>query len=58
MNPDLVVYLTLVTGALLGFVLGRLERKESYTETYRYGFSVGKRVGQAEALNASEAIRK
>lgn len=50
MNPDLVVYLTLIGGLLIGFVFGRIERKDSYTRTYRHGFNIGKQVGR----NANE----
>ena len=46
---DLIVYLSGIGIFLVGFVLGRVERKESYTKTYRYGFEVGKRVGARDA---------
>jgi hypothetical protein len=48
MNPDFIIYLTLVSGLLLGFVAGRMERKDSYTRIYRHGFNIGKQVGRNE----------
>lgn len=46
---DLIIYLSGIGIFLVGFVLGRIERNESYTKTYRYGFEVGKRVGARDA---------
>lgn len=49
MNPDflLMIYSVIMVGC--GYVLGRLERKDSYAKTYKYGFEVGKRVGARDA---------
>ena len=51
MNTDLILYLCGLGLLLIGFIFGRIERKDSYTKTYRYGFEIGKRVGER---NASE----
>ena len=49
MNTDLVVYLAMVAGLLIGFIFGRIEKKDSYTRTYRHGFNIGKQVGRNES---------
>lgn len=49
MNPDFLLFIYTGIILLCGYVLGRLERKDSYTKTYQYGFEVGKRVGARDA---------
>lgn len=48
MNTDLILYICMVSIFLIGFVMGRMERKDSYTRTYRHGFNIGKQVGRNE----------
>ena len=48
MNTDLLLYLTMVSFFIFGFIAGRWERKDAQTKTYRHGFHVGKQVGRNE----------
>ena len=45
---DLIVYLIMVSFFVFGFIAGRIEKKDSYTRTYRHGFNIGKQVGRNE----------
>ena len=50
-HTDAIIFGTGFISMIIGFILGRWERKDSYTKTYRFGYEVGKRVGE---LNAGE----
>ena len=46
-HPDAIVFITMVGSLILGFALGRFERKDSYSRMYRHGFNIGKQVGKS-----------
>ena len=48
MNPEFVIYLTLVAGCLIGFVVGRWEKQDSFTKGYKRGKLVGEAVAKNE----------
>ena len=48
MHTDLILFLVNLGMFLVGFVAGRIEKKDSYTRTYRHGFNIGKQVGRNE----------
>ena len=41
-NPDFVVFITMIGSAIIGFAFGRFERKDSYLRGYNRGKQVGK----------------
>jgi hypothetical protein len=47
-HTDAVIFGMSMFSVLVGFILGRFERKDSYTRTYRHGFNIGKQVGRNE----------
>ena len=46
MNTDTIIFISMVFSCLIGFVIGRWERKDSQTRMYRHGFHIGKQVGK------------
>lgn len=46
-HPDGIIYIAMVASSILGFALGRFERKDSYSRMYRHGFNIGKQVGKS-----------
>ena len=49
MNTDVIIFLIGWAGLLAGFVIGRWERQDVQTKTYRHGFNIGKQVGRNES---------
>lgn len=47
-HTDAIVFGISIISLIAGFILGRWERKDSYTKTYRHGFNIGKQVGRNE----------
>jgi hypothetical protein len=45
MNTDFILYICMIVIFSCGFMLGRWERKDSYSKAYRHGFNIGKKVG-------------
>ena len=48
MNTDFIVFALCFASLLAGFVMGRWEKQDSQTRTYRHGFNIGKQVGRIE----------
>ena len=49
MNTDLWIALMGFAGVFVGYVIGRWERQDVQTKTYRHGFNIGKQVGRNES---------
>ena len=47
-HPDAIVVIAMAFGILMGYIFGRIERKEAATRMYRHGFNIGKAVGKNE----------
>ena len=41
-HPDAIVVIMMAFGFLMGYIFGRIERKETYLEAYTRGKNVGK----------------
>lgn len=50
MHTDFIVAMVMLGSSLIGFILGRIERKDSYAKMYRHGFNIGKAVGKREVI--------
>ena len=48
MNTDLWIALMGFAGVVVGYVVGRYERQDVQTKSYRHGFNIGKQVGRNE----------
>ena len=46
MNSELMAFAIPAVCIFIGFVLGRLERREAQSRMYRHGFNIGKAVGR------------
>lgn len=49
MNTDLIIFSMSFFSLVIGFMLGRWEKKEEQVRTYRMGFNIGKQVGKRES---------
>ena len=47
-NPDFVVFITMIGSAIIGFAFGRFERKDSYVKGYKRGKEIGEIVGRMD----------
>jgi hypothetical protein len=47
-NPDFVLFITLIVGAIFGYALGRWDRQDTYVRGYKRGKLVGEAVAKNE----------
>ena len=55
-HPDAIVVIMMAFGFLLGYIFGRIERKEAYLEAYNRGKAVQAAVAARTAKNILESL--